>query len=209
MIPQQLHAALGNRERDLPQPFDAHAVIHQLGIQGVAHGAAAHVVGVTEIAVAGVDVHLVGGRVALEQRFLAFGQLVGVLRHVLRSDHQNRFFISVRVDRVVAGEFDVVPTGHLPQVLAGVGRDGPRGVTGLFGADTGQLLAQFGRFFGGHLGQCGTDRQSVDGQGGCEHDACSCYFHVLPPTRVKLAGGVVPFFAICSRTHRPLRLIRR
>ena len=148
VVPQQFHAVLGNRERHLAQPGEACAVIDQLGVQGVVHRASANVIGVTEIPMAGVNVHFVGGGVLLQQRLLAFGQMRFVLAHVLRGDDRNRFFGGIRVNRMVAREFHMLPARHLSQILAGVRRDGAFGVTGLFGADAGQLLAQFGGFLG-------------------------------------------------------------
>ena len=208
VVPQRFHAVFRNRERHLSQPFKAHAIIDQLGVQGVVHDPLAHVIRVAVVTVTGVDVHLVGGRITLEQRLLAFGQFVFVLGHVLRGNHQNRLLRSVGVNRLVAGKLHMVPTRHFAQVLAGIRRDGARGVTRLLCPYTGQLLAQFGRFCGRYLSRCRADGDHVDGHGGCEHYACSCYFHVLPPTRIRLAGGVHPFFANQRRAHRPQRLLR-
>ena len=51
----------------------------------------------------GIDVHLEGLRILLEQRLLAFGQLVGVLRHVLRGDGEQRLLVRVRAGLVAEG----------------------------------------------------------------------------------------------------------
>ncbi|MNP64958.1 hypothetical protein D3C76_1605100 [compost metagenome] len=97
---------------------------------------------------AGVDVHLVGGRVLLQQGLLPFGQVRLVLAHVLRGDHQDRLLRRIGIHRLVAGEFHMIPARYFTQVFAGVRRNGALGVASLLGADTGQLLAQLGRFLG-------------------------------------------------------------
>ncbi|MNO99403.1 hypothetical protein D3C76_911720 [compost metagenome] len=154
-------------------------------MQGIVRHPAAHVVGVTEVTVPRVDVHLVAVRVFLQQRLLPVGQVLGVLVHVLRSDHQNRLFIGIRVHRLVTGELDVVPARHLAQVLAGVRRDGARRIAGLLGTDAGQVLAKPGGFFRRHGGVGTGDQARVEGQSGCEYHTCCC-FHVLPPSLIRL-----------------------
>ena len=148
MVPQHFHTVFRDRERHLTQPFNTHAVVYQLGIQGVTHGAAAHVVRVAEITVPRINVHLVGGRITLEQRFLAFGQFVFVLSHILRSDHQDRLFSSIGINRLITGKLNVVPARYFAQVFTGVRRNGARRIAGLLSTHTGQLLAQLGRFCG-------------------------------------------------------------
>ncbi|MNS90443.1 hypothetical protein D3C72_1244940 [compost metagenome] len=188
VVPQHFHTALGNRERNLTEPFDAHAIIDQFGMQGVVLGAIADIIRVAEIAVARVNIHLVRAGVLFQQRFLAVGQVRFVLRHVLRRDHQDRLFCSVRVHWLVTREFHMVPAWHFAQVLTGVRRDSTGGVSGFFGTDAGQLLAQLVGFLGRHLRRCATDQSGIGHHGGREHDTCCCYFHVLPPSLIRLSG---------------------
>ncbi|MOA29951.1 hypothetical protein D3C78_1509980 [compost metagenome] len=111
-----------------------------------------------------VDVDLVGFRIALEQRLLPFAQALGVLRHVLRGDHQNRLLAGIRVDRLVAGEAHVVPAGHLSQVLAGEFGDAAVRIAGTLGAGAGEFLAELGGFLGAYLGVGAGDQACIDRQ---------------------------------------------
>ncbi len=104
----------------------------------------------TEIAVTGINMHLVGLWVFLEQRLLALGQFARVLRQVLRRDGEQRFFGGVRTRLVPIGLGHTRP-GLVP--LAGVLGD-TRRRTRLLGAHAGEFGSiQFRSFIGRHLGQ--------------------------------------------------------
>ncbi|MNZ81963.1 hypothetical protein D3C78_1006500 [compost metagenome] len=164
MVPQHFHGALRNRERHLAESLDAHAAVFDLGGQRVALGTIADVVRIAVVPVPRVDVDLVGLRVALEQRLLAFAQALGVLRHVLRADHGNRFLVRVGIDRLLAGETHVVPAGHLSQVLAGECGDAAVRVAGTLGTGAGEFLAELGGFLGAYLGVGAGDQACIDRQ---------------------------------------------
>ncbi|MNY28214.1 hypothetical protein D3C86_1621750 [compost metagenome] len=111
-----------------------------------------------------VDVDLVGLRIALEQCLLPFAQTLGVLRHVLRGDHDDRLLVSVGIDRLRAGEKHVVPAGHLSQVLAGECGNAAVRVAGALGAGAGEFLAELGGFLGAYLGVGAGDQACIDRQ---------------------------------------------
>ncbi|MOA34903.1 hypothetical protein D3C78_1563160 [compost metagenome] len=134
-----------------------------------------------------VNVHLVSGWVALEQRLLAIGQVRLVLAHVCGSDHQDRFLRRVRVDRLVAGKLHVVPARYFTQVFARVRWNSALCVTGLFSADTGQLLAEFRRLVRRYLRQGTTCQAGIDGYCSYEHHAFCFYIHALAPSQT--SGG--------------------
>ncbi len=144
-----------------------------------------------------VDVHFVGGGVALEQGLLAFGQMALVLAHVLRGDHQDGLLVGVGIDRLTAGKLHMVPARHFAKVLAGVGRNGALRITGFLGTDTGQFLAEFGSLFRRHLRKCVALQADIGGHCSYEHHAFCCYFHRLTPSQTRTTG-VPPLFLICG-----------
>ncbi|MNE66014.1 hypothetical protein D3C80_1615420 [compost metagenome] len=100
----------------------------------------------------GIDRQLVGAREQLEQGFLAVGQVVVVLRDVLRGNHEQRFFVRVRVDRVVTRALEV-DVGWRAQPFAAERWNAAVGVAGFFRAHARQVCAQAGGIFG-----CGIHR---------------------------------------------------
>ena len=87
-----------------------------------------------------VNRHAEGARVELEQGLLTFGQMRAVLIEVLRSNHEQWFFVRVRVNRVFARTFKL-DAGWRAQPLAAVGRNGALGIAFFLRANTGQVLA--------------------------------------------------------------------
>ncbi|MDZ3991956.1 hypothetical protein PspTeo4_13560 [Pseudomonas sp. Teo4] len=139
---QQLQATARHRERCAAGLADhAFAVVHQLGQLGILAGRLAHRIVEAKITVAGVDRHLECRRVQLEQGLLPVGKRVGVLGQVVGSDHEQRFFIGIGVDRMMPGAFER-HLGRRAQPLAGERRDTAVGVALGVGAQAGQVLAQ-------------------------------------------------------------------
>ncbi|MNF85638.1 hypothetical protein D3C84_680410 [compost metagenome] len=89
----------------------------------------------------GIDRHFVSARVQLEQRFLAVGQVVAVLRNVLRGDHEQRLFVRVRIHRMVARALEI-NVGRCTQPLAAERWNATVGIAGLFRAQARQVVAQ-------------------------------------------------------------------
>ncbi|MCY1391063.1 hypothetical protein D3C76_625890 [compost metagenome] len=139
---QQFQTAARHRERCAAgfadHPF---AVIHQTRDAGVLASGLADRVVVTEIPMRGIDWHFVGARVQLEQGFLAIGQVGAVLRDVLPGDHEQRFFVRVRIHRVVACALEI-NVGRCPQPLAAECWNAAVGIAGLFCAQARQVVAQ-------------------------------------------------------------------
>ncbi|MNH13655.1 hypothetical protein D3C79_732340 [compost metagenome] len=164
MVEHQLAAVLRDRERrGTPGVFGVVVVILEFGSDGVFLDLVFQALIKAEVAVARVDRDLESIRVSLEQRLLAIGQVVGVLVHVLRIDHEQRFFrgVRIRVRRAGAGVFE---SWRQAAPFAGPGRDAAVGVAGFFGAHRGQVLAQAGGFFGADLGVGQATAEQADGQ---------------------------------------------
>ncbi len=156
-IPDRLQPALRNREQvTAAHAGDALAVMDHFGIDRVLFGVVADPVRRREIAVAGIDIHAIGLRVLGEQGLLAVGELVRILRRVLRRDREQRLLRHIRAGLEAVGPLHAGP-GAL--VLAGVFGHSPRSA-GLLGADAGQAgTAQFGGLVRGYLGLRGGDRE--------------------------------------------------
>ena len=130
----------------------AFAVVDQFGDRGIFQGGLAHRVRKTKVTVRRVNRHAECLRIEFEQGLLPLGQVPVVLTEVLRGDHKQRLFVGVRVYGMLARALELHPRCRA-QPLAAKSRDGACGVTRLFGADTGQVLAQPGDLVGRGLGQ--------------------------------------------------------
>ncbi|MCY1442141.1 hypothetical protein D9M71_584900 [compost metagenome] len=164
VVPQHLHGALRDWEWHWAACRYPVALVLQLSVQGVLLDNLTYIIWIAEIAVSRVDVDLVGLRITLEHRLLAFAQALGVLRHVLRGDHDDRLLVSVGIDRLRAGEKHVVPAGHLSQVFAGEFGDAAVRIAGTLGTGTGEFLAELGGFLGAYLGVGAGDKACIDRQ---------------------------------------------
>ena len=130
------------------------AVIDHLGLQGIFAGGVANIVGIAEIAVYRIHVHPKSLGELREQCFLAAGEARFVLRSVVGGDAEQRFFVDVRVNRMLSRVGCVLHAGRCAQPFAGVGGNRAVAVAGLFGAHAGQLPAQFVGLGGRYIGQC-------------------------------------------------------
>ncbi|MNT53689.1 hypothetical protein D3C72_1907850 [compost metagenome] len=99
-------------------------------------------------------------RVSPEQRHGAFGQLAGVLAHVLRGDLQHWLLRGERV-RVLA----VAGAGKRRRIRAGPSWDRALLVARLLGPERGQRGLQLRRFVGRNGGPCDVRRERGDGDG--------------------------------------------
>ncbi|MNJ56818.1 hypothetical protein D3C77_523820 [compost metagenome] len=104
--------------------------------------------------------YLVSLRVALQHRQLPGGQLVLILRGVLRSDGKQRLFVCKRVGQKALA-VHCAGVGGQP---TGPGRDRAIGVPGFFGAQGGQAGAEFLSFLRCDAGH-GTAGQQTEQQG--------------------------------------------
>jgi len=173
VVPDDFHAAFRNRERHGGfEVFQTVAAGHQIGMGGVLLDGGEHISRHGSAAMGRVDRHLEGFRVTLEHRVLPRRQLVFVLLDVLRGDDELRLFIGVRVGQESTG-IDGTGVGRHRRPF----RDGPRCVTGHFGAHRGQGRAEFGRFI---RRNCGHDVARQDRQPKhTDVQQTFGYFHVL------------------------------
>ena len=149
VVPQHLHAILGDRERVVTvagETLQAIAIVDRLDVQRAALDRLVDLRRQIDRAVGRVHRDLVGLGVTLEHRHLAFGKFVLVLVDGGRGDHEQRFFVGERVGEEA---FAVHRTGVFRNA-AGPGRNRAIGVAGLFRADRRQGGAQLGRLFRRH-----------------------------------------------------------
>ncbi|MNG01210.1 hypothetical protein D3C84_841780 [compost metagenome] len=142
MVPDNLNAALWNRERyGCLEVFQPVAAGHQLRGSGVSLDGSEHVIRHGRAAMGRVNRHLEGFRVTLEHRVLAWSKLVLVLIDVLRRDGEQRFFTGERVGQET---FGVGGAGVLRHRLPGWNRT--VSIARHLGAHWRQALAQLVRF---------------------------------------------------------------
>ncbi|MCY1445993.1 hypothetical protein D9M71_625320 [compost metagenome] len=100
----------------------------------------------------GIDRHAEGIGIQLEQRLHAVGEVLLVLCHVGRGDGEQRLFVRVGIERMVAGALEI----HMrrrAQPLAGILRNAAVGVAGALGAHAGVGAAQLGQLVRRSIGQ--------------------------------------------------------
>ncbi len=147
VVPHHLDARLGNRERDAAvATLQRLAVVLGLALGGVLRRVVIHVLRRHSGAVSRVDVDAEAVRVLLQQRLGAFGELVGVLRHVLRGDLHDPLLAGERLHRDVAD----LGAGGGHALRAGPGRDAAVLVGGLLAAQRGEVALQRRCFFRAH-----------------------------------------------------------
>ncbi|MNQ71869.1 hypothetical protein D3C85_865560 [compost metagenome] len=143
-IPDHFVTVLGNRERNPAEAaLHGQAILNELAATGVVDAVLVDPVGVVGTAAAWVDRDAVAVREALDQLLGTFGELVGVLFHVLRVNDEERLVIRIGVDPVARVGLEAGGAGRGRQA-AGIGRDGAVCVSGDLGAPWGEGLAQFG-----------------------------------------------------------------
>ncbi|MNZ91615.1 hypothetical protein D3C78_1106060 [compost metagenome] len=162
VVEDQLIAVLRYGEwRGAPGIAGAIAVRGEFGVERVLLDGLLQLRVQAEVAVARVDRHLEGVRIAFEQGFLAVGQVLGVLVHVLRGDDEQRLLVGVRVRVGGTGtaefhvRWDAAP-------FAAPGRNAAIGVAGLLGAHRRQVLVEA---CGLRFADLGLDGQAAAEQG--------------------------------------------
>ncbi|MNI44316.1 hypothetical protein D3C73_986880 [compost metagenome] len=176
VVPHGFYAIARDRERNAPGGAFGHGAgraVHQLAAGGVGKGCVIHRLRCGSAAVGRVDVQPVAVGVLLQHRLDAWGQLVSVLRHVLRSDCQQRLVSGERVATLAA----VLVSGVDLGVTAGPGGDTAVGIAGTLAAQWGQCGLERCRLLGGHRGKSAVGEQQRGTQGSEQGNDFIVVFH--------------------------------